>query len=363
MTNIRSSQVAVPLAAIEELHQKLALSIFPDETDGSDWKRGVPVEDIKRITKYWHDKFSWASFEERLNKLPHFEATISIEGFDPFQLHFIHQKSANPDAIPLLFIHGWPGSFLEATKILPMLTDYQTDKPSFHVIVPSLPNFGFSSKITKPGFGLRQYSEACHQLMLGLGYQQYASQGGDLVGTTITTSIGALYPQSLRALHLNLVVATPPSLSKPLAFVRFLVTHLLNLYTPQERSGLRAVQEYKENGNGYFQVQKTRPNTIGILLADSPAGLLAWIYEKLVMWSDKYQWTDQEVCEWGFSYFPREMFSTPRMWNRQVGDVVYEREHEQGGHFAAWEQPEVLVDDIRTMFDLKGPAYRAFHST
>ncbi|ROW09336.1 hypothetical protein VPNG_05786 [Cytospora leucostoma] len=279
MSNIRRYQVAVPTTAVEKLHEKLAVSTFPDEVDGAGWERGVRVADVKRITKYWHQEFSWASFEERLNKLPHFEATISVEGFDPFQLHFLHQKSASPDAIPLLFVHG-------------------SNKPSFNVVAPSLPNFGFSSRITKTGFGLRQYSEALHKLMLSLGYEQYASQSGD-IGISITNSIGALYPHSLRALHLNMVVGVPPSLTKsPIAFVRFLVTHFLNLYTPPESAGLKAAQQYRTSGNAYFDIQKTRPNTIGLLLADSPVGLLAWIYEKLVAWSDKYQWTDQEVCEW-----------------------------------------------------------------
>ncbi|KAH8883320.1 epoxide hydrolase 1 [Thozetella sp. PMI_491] len=399
MEDIRNYQISVASEAIAELHQKLVASKFPDDTDDDgDWECGAPVADIKRVAKYWQEKFDWSSYEETLNKLPHFETTISLEGFDPFELHFVHQKAANPDAIPLLFVHGWPGGFFEATKIIPLLTAAQENGPEFHLVVPSLPNFGFSSRISKKGFGLRQYTDTCQKLMLRLGYKQYAAQGGDW-GLYITTSIGNLYPESMLALHLNFVIAMPPPFTKsPFGFVRFLMTHMLNLYTPQEQSGLKASLDYQNNGSSYVHIMRTRPKTIGTMLADSPVALLAWIYEKLITWTDDYPWTDQEICQWvslywfskagpaasvniyhemfqgnwqaetgrvipnarlGFSYFPREVAATPRMWNRQLGDVVFEKENEKGGHFAAWEQPEVLVRDLRTMFKLNGPAYCA----
>ncbi|KAJ4397186.1 hypothetical protein N0V93_001410 [Gnomoniopsis smithogilvyi] len=401
MTDIRKYTISVPTAAIEECQQKLALSRFPEETeDGDDdGKRGARVADIKRIVSYWRTEFEWASFEARLNKLPHFEATMSLEGFDPFALHFIHQKSANTDAIPLLFVHGWPGSFLEATKVLPLLTAKQGSGPGYHLVVPSLPNFGFSGRISKRGFGLKQYTDTCHKLMISLGYNQYAAQGGDW-GMYITTSIGNLYPESLLALHLNMVLAMPPPLTKsPLGFVQFLTTHLLNLYTPQEQSGLKAAQDFQTDSGYYMHLMRTRPSTVGLMLADSPVALLAWIYEKLIAWTDDYPWTDQEVCEWvslywfsragpaasvniyhemfqgdwqaeagrgipraklGFSYFPKEVAGTPRSWNRRLGDVVFEKEQETGGHFAAWERPEALVEDLQAMFQPGGQAYRAF---
>ncbi|ETS81748.1 hypothetical protein PFICI_06750 [Pestalotiopsis fici W106-1] len=402
MPKIREYRVAVPSTAIEELHQKLALSKFPEDSEGGDsWAQGTPSADIRRIAQYWQKEFKWATFEERLNKLPHFETTISLDGFDPIQLHFLHQKSASPDAIPLLFVHGWPGGFFEVTKILPMLTAEKNGEPGpeFHIVAPSLPNFGFSSGISKRGFGLRQYTDACHKLMLSLGYERYAAQGGDW-GLYITTSIGNLYPESILALHLNFVIALPPPLTQsPLGFVRFLTTHIMNWYTPREQAGLKASQEYQDNGSAYLQIMRTRPQTIGTMLADSPVALLAWIYEKLVAWTDDYPWTDQEVCEWvslywfsragpaasvniyyemfqgdwkaepgrglpkaklGFSYFPKEIAATPRMWNRRLGHVVFEKEHGKGGHFAAWEQPGALVHDLQEMFNPNGPAFHAF---
>ncbi|XXH01560.1 hypothetical protein Hte_007920 [Hypoxylon texense] len=255
----------------------------------------------------------WRAFEKRINQLPNYEATVSVDGFDPFQVHFVHKKSSAPDAIPLLFLHGWPGHFYEVSKILPLL------KGDFHVVAPSLPNSGFSSRIDKPGFGMKQYAETCHKLMQGLGYETYAGQGGDW--------------------------------------------------------------------------QKQRPVTVGVALEDSPVALLAWVHEKLVAW------TDDEVCEWislhwfsragpaasvviyheafrgelvssaslythgaivGFSYFPKELFRTPSQWNKQIGDVVFEREHEHGGHFAAWEQPEAFASDLLEMFSQGGKARGAF---
>ncbi|POS79931.1 hypothetical protein DHEL01_v201674 [Diaporthe helianthi] len=270
----------------------------------------------------------------------------------------------------------------------------------FHLVVPSLPNFGLSSRIPKKGFGPRQYTDTFHNLMLRLEYKQYAAQGGDW-DMYITTSIGNLNPESMMALHLNFVLAMPPPLTKsPLGFVRFLATHMLNLYTPQEQAGLKAAQKYQDSGSYYLHIMRTRPQTVGAMLADSPVSLLAWIYEKLVAWTDEYPWTDDEICEWvslywfsragpaasvnichemfqgewqadtgraipsaklGFSYFPKEIAGTPRMWNRRLGDVVFEKEHEKGGHFAAWEQPEALVEDLREMFRSDGPAYSAFH--
>ncbi|KAI1170910.1 Alpha/Beta hydrolase protein [Nemania sp. FL0916] len=403
MAEIREFKIAVPSSAIEELHQKLALARFPTETDGDDWALGVPAASLRRIVKYWHEEFKWDSFEERLNRLPHFETTMSLDGADPFELHFLHQKSSNPNAIPLLFVHGWPGGFFEATKLLPLLTANQpgSDGPDFHLVVPSLPNFGFSSRIPKKGFGLRQYSDACHKLMLRLGYDRYAAQGGDW-GAYITTSIGNLYPESMLALHLNFIIALPPPLTKsPLGFVQFITTHMLNWYTPQEQSGLKASQDYRDDGIGYLHMMRTRPKTVEAMLSDSPVALLAWIYEKLVAWTDDYPWTDQEVCEWislywfsragpgananiyyemfrgdwqaepgrgvpkaklGFSYFPKEIASTPRMWNRRLGSVVFEKEHEKGGHFAAWERPEALAEDLRIMFKPGSEAYRALYS-
>ncbi|OTA68819.1 alpha/beta-hydrolase [Hypoxylon sp. EC38] len=388
-------RISIPSSYVNELNQKLTNARFPDVADEGNWERGPPIANVRRIAKHWHQEFSWSRFEERLNKFPNYEATISVDGFEPFQLHFIHQKSTAPGAIPLIIFHGWPGSFYEVAKVLPLLA---ASCPAFHVIVPSLPNFGFSERIEKPGFGLKQYAETCHKLMKGLGYEQYAAQGGDW-GSSIARVIAILYPESLRAVHLNMVAANPPPITAPVSFLQFLFQHFLNLYTPHEASGLRDAQNFQGNRDGYFRFQKQRPNTIGVALADSPIGLLTWIYDKLVTWTDEYPWTDDEVCEWvsvywfsragpaasvtiyyeafrgewvsnagiytqgtkmGFSYLPKEIFRTPSLWNQQLGDVVFEREHQHGGHFATWERPEDIVEDLRVMFSQDGRAYGAF---
>ncbi|KAI0161744.1 Alpha/Beta hydrolase protein [Hypoxylon sp. FL1284] len=397
MGNVLPYRIDVPSSEIEWLNQRLLTSKVPDLFE-ADWERGPPTEDVKRISKYWREEFSWRSFEKRLNELPQYETTVTLGGFKPFQVHFIHQRSKSPDAIPLIFVHGWPGSFYEVSRILPILAkSEQNGGPAFHVIAPSLPNFGFSSRIDSPGFGIRQYAETCHQLMQILGYKQYASQGGDW-GSSITLSMGAFHPESLRAIHLNLIAGVPPAPASPFAFISFLATHFLNWYSPKEIDGLKGGKEFQEKGTGYFEIQKTRPNTIGFALADSPVGLLAWIYDKLVSWTDSYPWTPQEVCEWvslycfsragpaaslviyheaskgdwqsragisvpgtkmGFSYFPKEFFSTPRASNRRLGDVVFEKEHEAGGHFAAWEKPELLAGDLCAMHGEGGGAHGA----
>ncbi|KAI0014600.1 Alpha/Beta hydrolase protein [Xylariomycetidae sp. FL0641] len=401
MDNIQPYRIEVPDSEIEVLNQRLRTSRIPELFE-ADWERGPPADDLKRIANYWRDEFSWRAFEKRLNELPQYEVAITLDGFHPFRVHFVHQRSESPDAIPLLFIHGWPGSFYEVSRILPLLAESEKNGgPAFHVVAPSLPNFGFSNRVDRPGFGIKQYADTCHQLMQSLGYKQYASQGGDW-GSSISLSIGTFHPESLRAIHLNLIAGTPPPPTSPFAFLRFLATHFLNLYSTKESEGLKAGQDYQERGSGYFEIQKTRPNTIGVALADSPVGLLAWIYDKLVSWTDNYAWTAQEVCEWvslywfsragsaasvviyheaskgewqskagiavpgiklGFSYFPKEIFGLPRAWNRRLGDVVFEQEHQSGGHFAAWEKPELLVGDLRVMFAKGGSAYGAVKSS
>ncbi|OTB09273.1 hypothetical protein M426DRAFT_260586 [Hypoxylon sp. CI-4A] len=383
-TDIKPYEIKVSPSDVEDLNLRLLKARLPEDEPENDWERGPPIQDIRRIANYWHKSFSWARFEEKLNKLPNYEATISVDGFEPFQLHFLHQKSSSPDAIPLLFAHGWPGSFYEVVKLLPLLGE---GKPSFHIVAPSLPNFGFSSGITKRGFGMKQYVETCHKLMQSLGYTKYAAQGGDW-GSSITRLLAKHFPESVLAAHINIVVSTPPP-DLPASVS----------YTPSEDAGIKKLQTHQGNRNGYYEIQRQRPNTIGVALADSPVGLLTWIYDKLVSWTDEYPWTDEEVCEWisiywfspagpgasvkiyneafkgewvahagifapdtkfGFSYFPQEMFRTPNLWNKQIGDVVYEKEHERGGHFAAWEQPEALAGDLQAMFDQNGATYGLF---
>lgn len=178
MADIAPYTISVAQSAIDDLKQRLALSKFPDELDDSGWDLGSPLADVKRLAAYWRDSFDWRKAEAKLNELPQFTTTIQCDNFDPIQIHFIHKKSEVEAAIPLLFVHGWPGSFIEVTKILDPLTQGGTDHPAFHVVALSLPNFGFSGGVKKRGFALEQYAETCNKLMLKLGYNEYVTQGG-----------------------------------------------------------------------------------------------------------------------------------------------------------------------------------------
>ncbi|KAI9817380.1 MAG: hypothetical protein M1832_004687 [Thelocarpon impressellum] len=393
MSDIKPFEIAVPEPQLARLKQKLDLASFPDELDGAGWDMGAPLSDIKRLAARWRDGFDWREHEARLNRLPQFRTAVPVEGFGDLDIHFVHQNSLVKDAIPLLFIHGWPGSFVEVSKILAPLTEGIEASPRFHVVAPSLPNFGFSTGIGKTGFGLAQYAEVCHGLMSRLGYQEYVTQGGDW-GSHISRVIGLRYA-SCKASHLNMILGGPPSWSRePLSAVQ----HAVFPYSEREKTGLRNTRDFIKNGTGYQAEQATKPQTLGYGIHDSPVGLLAWVYEKLHDWTDDYPWTDDEVLAWvsiyyfsaagpasslriyyesrhtdpalltdvggyvprvplGLSYFPKDIYSVPKSWGRVRGPVVFEAEHETGGHFAAWEKPQQLVEDLRAMFGRGGGAF------
>jgi len=311
-------------------------------------------------------------------------------GFGTINIHYVHKKSEAVGAIPLLFVHGWPGSFLEVQKILPLLTAASPEHPSFNVVAFSLPGFAFSEAPRKKGFGPTQYAEVGNKLMLALGYNEYVTQGGDW-GYMVTRKIANMYGgKHSKAWHTNFGVAQPPHpLQSPLRFL----LHLVTPYSPSEKAGLARTTDFRTQGRGYFSVHSTKPQTIGYSLADSPVGLLAWIYEKLVSWTDEYPWTDDEILTWvsiywfsragpaascriyyevvqggeyfsvekpkipmGVSFFPKELANLPRAWVRANGNVVFTSEQKRGGHFASHEQPEALVSDLRKMFGKGGPA-------
>ncbi|TFK52705.1 alpha/beta-hydrolase [Heliocybe sulcata] len=380
-------QISVSNEDLELLRKKLDLIRFPDELENVGWDYGVPFEDMKRLVTRWRDSYDWRAHEAELNKLPHFTRDIETDAFGTLNVHYIHQRSTQEHAIPLLFVHGWPGSFMEACKILPLLTGESPDHPSFHVVVYSLPGFGFSEAPRKPGFAIAQYAEAM-------------TQGGDW-GQRVTRRMATLYaPKHVKAWHTNFThtdapnfVRNPLTASAHLAHTSSAIPY--SPYTEFEKKGLERNQWFEDNQAGYYTEQNTQPQTLGYGLADSPAGLLAWIYEKLVLWSDKYQWEDDEVLTWisiywfsragpaaslriyyeahhaedifnqpyvggcpmGVSYFPAELFLAPKSWMQATGNLVFTAQHESGGHFAAHEKPEVLVDDLRKMFGKGGPAF------
>ncbi|KAI1816956.1 microsomal epoxide hydrolase [Poronia punctata] len=403
---IKPFTISIPEDSLTDLRSRLSNARYPSELEDAGNEMGAPLQAIQRIATHWATKYDWRKAEAELNSLPHFTTTLQAGGFEPLEIHFIHARSPREDAIPLMFVHGWPGSFLEARKLLKPLTEPDDDKlPAFHVVVPSLVGYGFSQGAKKKGFGADQNAEVFHRLMLRLGYEEYATQGGDW-GFMITRAMGRMYaPKYVKAQHLNFDWYPKPSLKRnPLTLLRTVVSSMITGFSEREQKGLDRTKWFRENGSGYIQVQSTKPQTLGYALADSPVALLAWIYEKLVDWTDEYPWTDDEVCTWvsiywfstagpraahqlyyevmhsgsgnaesaaleaatawqdvkvGLGHFPRDLVVLPRGWGHVLGNIVFEKDHERGGHFAAWEVPELLVGDLREMFGEKGGAHNA----
>ncbi|RDB18925.1 putative epoxide hydrolase [Hypsizygus marmoreus] len=397
-------KIAIPDSQISLLQQKLALATFPNELEDAGWSYGTPLADVQRLVNRWKDGYDWRKHEAALNaELPQFTRDIDVEGFGALNIHYVHKRSVLENAIPLLFVHGWPGSFIEVRKILPLLTEVSSDHPSFHVVALSLPGYGFSAAPTKKGFNIAQYAEVGNKLMLSLGYDEYVTQGGDW-GYLITRKIANLYGHKRsKAWHTNFAIGAPPSLGRPILLLSHLLSNLpLLKYSPREQAGLARTAEFRARGQGYSALQSTKPQTLGYGLTDSPVGLLAWIYEKLVGWTDAYPWEDDEGLDhvfvmvdfWtdellasggpaaslriyyevihanpdgflaperttiplGYSHFPQEHASFPRSWTKRPG-LIFEAEHDSGGHFPAYETPAELVGDLRKMFGKGGGAF------
>ncbi|KAH8660881.1 Alpha/Beta hydrolase protein [Tricladium varicosporioides] len=391
-------EISIPSSELQRLHQKLALTDFPDEVSdiSSNWSRGVPLSEIKRLIHYWQNSFDWRAAEARLNTFPQFTTAIEVEGFGVYDVHFIHQKSAVENAIPLMFLHGWPGSFVEVTKMLPELLKggEEGEGPAFDVVAPSLIDFGFSAASKKESFNADQHAEACHKLMLSLGYSEYVIQAGDL-GHLIARFIALKYgPKHCKATHLNSALpAEPTATSHPELYAELEKIPL----DKAEIAGLMRTKIFSEEGNGYLRIQSTKPQTIGYSLTDSPVGLLAWIYEKMHGWSDNYPWSDDEILTWvsiyyfstagpsassylyyenehrnpsafaamqvyinvplGIASFEKDVIVLPKAWNRTLGPIVFESVYERGGHFAAWERPDAIVHDLKGMFGKEREGY------
>ncbi|KAJ7130299.1 Alpha/Beta hydrolase protein [Mycena epipterygia] len=379
--------IAIPDEKLALLGQKLGLTTFPDELEGSGWEYGVPLKDVRRLVEKWKTGFDWRAHEAQINsELPQFTRDIEVNGHGTLNIHYVHKKSTVVGAIPLLFVHGWPGSFLEARKLAPLLTTGTAHFPAFHLVALSIPGYGFSQGPNTKGFDLDQYAEVGNKLMLALGYNEYVTQGGDL-GMPITSRIAKLYGgKNIKAWHTNSPIGAPPEAGTAPAL------------TPKEEERLAKNGLAFRLGMGYLRQQQTQPQTLGYSLADSPVGLLAWIYEKLVNWSDEYPWSDDEILTWisiywfsragptaslrvyfeaenrnfdaiftaseptptiplGLSHFPNDFIGFPRSWTHHMGNVVFERSHDSGGHFAAYEAPQDLADDLRKMFGKGGPAF------
>lgn len=371
-------------AALDDLQQRLALTRLPDQLNGVSWEYGTDLDYMRELLQYWQQDFDWREQEARLNQFDHFKTYI-----DDLQLHFIHQKSSNPEAIPLLMVHGWPGSISEFTKILGPLTDPESHggnaEDSFHVIAPSLPGFGFSAIPNEPGFSPERMALILAALMERLGYDRFALAGGDW-GAIINRHLANHFPDRLIGLHSNMLLASPPQDEDLLA------------RTDAAQAALQATRrEYMQNEVGYQQIQGTKPQTLGYALTDSPAGLAAWIVEKFHGWADLPQdatgdldnnFTKDELLTnisiyWftgtitsstriyyenrntpaikpmeyidvptGVALFPAEIYISPRTWAENSYDLRHYTVMPRGGHFAALEQPELYLQDLRQFYRL-----------
>ena len=388
-TAIRPFRVNVPEADLDDLRRRIAATRWPTRELVEDRSQGVQLATLRELARYWATEYDWRTCEARLNALPQF--TTEIDGVD---IHFIHVKSRHENALPLIVTHGWPGSvieFLETVGPLSNPTSHGgTPEDAFHLVLPSLPGYGFSGEPTELGWESGRIARAWAGLMDRLGYTRYVAQGGD-VGALVTDVMARQSPDGLVGIHVNLLAAAP-----------FIVDQL-PAESEQERAAHAALATFTTDGFGYFQEQVTRPQTIGYSLLDSPVGLAAWMldhdtdsYHKIsrafvhrepvgnltrdhILDNISLYWLTgigASAARWywetgraqaaahaagaappavsvpvGFTSFPGEIFPAPRSWVERVyKDLAYFNEADRGGHFAAWEEPELFTQEVRATF-------------
>jgi pimeloyl-ACP methyl ester carboxylesterase len=387
--DIRPFQVETPEEDLAELRRRIEATRWPSKELVADRSQGVQLATLQALARYWTTEYDWRKCEARLNALPQF--MTQIDGVD---VHFIHVRSRHENALPLIMTHGWPGSVIELLETVGPLTDPTAHgggpEDAFHLVLPSLPGYGFSGKPTELGWGPGRNALAWAELMRRLGYTRYVAQGGDL-GAIVTDVMGRLAPEGLLGIHVNLLVASIG------------LEDRLPAESEQERATLEAVKAFTTDGFGYFLEQSTRPQTIGYALLDSPIGLAAWLldhdtdsYYKIsrafvdgepvgnltrdnILDNITLYWltgTGASAAQWywetgraqaaaraagqappavsvpvGFTTFPGEIFAAPRSWVETVyPNPAYFNEVDRGGHFAAWEEPQLFSAEVRAAF-------------
>ncbi|MCC5033269.1 epoxide hydrolase 1 [Streptomyces sp. WAC 00631] len=361
-------RIAIPEDELTELRDRLARTRWPDPGTVDDWSQGVPLDYVRELAAYWADGYDWRAAEARMNAYPQFRTEIGGLG-----VHFLHARSPHPGALPLLLLHGWPGTFAEFLDVVGPLTDPADPADAFHVVCPSLPGYGFGDRPTAPGWGVERIAETFAELMSRLGYERFAAHGGDW-GSFVTAQLAHHVPGRLAGVHVTMAFAGPPEDAPPL--------------TEADRAGLARLEEFRRTGSAYAAVQSTRPQTLGYGLTDSPAGQLAWIAEKYAEWTDhdgdpekavprdrlldtaSVYWftataTSSARLYWesyadgpahpvpvpsGVTVFPRDA-RMPRAWveSRFTG-LRHWCDAGSGGHFPAIERPDFLVDELRGFF-------------
>jgi len=354
---------------LEDLRLRLARARWPDQLAGQEWTYGAELGEVQELVEYWAGSYNWRQAEAELNQLPQFTNSE--------QVHFLHIRSSHKDATPLLLSHGWPGSIVEFLDLIVPLTEPTSGGRPFHLVIPSLPGFGFSGPTVTEGVSPQRIAGIFVELMAGLGYNKYVAQGGDW-GAIITGHIGRADPEHCIGIHLNMVTAAP-------------TPEMLDDASEEELAILTSIGEFQEFETGYQAIQGTKPQTLSFAMADSPVGLCAWIYEKFWRWTDsngapfsvidKDRFLTNLMLYWltntagsasriyyefraagselatGVSVptagaiFPKEIYKASRRWAEQAFNIVHWTTFEEGGHFAALEQPEALVNDIRSFVD------------
>ena len=378
---IRPFRLTVDESAIVDLNRRLDATRWPGQIDNADWTYGVELDYLKRLVGHWRQQFDWRAAEARINAFPQFMTAI-----DSLDLHFLHCRSPHAHALPLLITHGWPGSIVEFLELIPRLTHPENfghdARHAFHVVAPSLQGYGSSPAARSGGMSPLTIAKRHVALMARLGYTRYLAQGGDW-GSLVAHHTASLDAAHCIGLHLNLLVPTPPAdLPDPMALV-----------APNERAWLAGTQRHVDQGTGYFQIQRTRSQTLSYGLSDSPTGWCAWVTEKFQGWSDcerngvrdprnavswdtmltniSYYWYTDSIASairlyqehalgeargtekfvkvtvpTGVAVYPAEIFRCPRAWAERRYPIVHWYEAPRGGHFAAMEQPELFAADL-----------------
>jgi len=374
--NPRPFTVDIPQSALDDLATRLDLVRWPEKETVSGWEQGVPLAEAQRVIEYWRNSYDWRRCEASINAHDNFLA--EIDGLD---VHFMHIRSPHENALPMVLTHGWPGSVLEFMETIAPLTDPTNHggnaDQAFHLVIPSLPGYGFSGKPTATGWGVDQTARAWAKLMSGLGYSRYVAQGGDW-GSAVTSAMALQKPEGLAAIHLNMLVAgpSPEQAANP---------------TPEEAESMQRMQKWSATERGYSEEQSTKPQTLGYSLVDSPVGQALWIYEKFRTWTDRggidspadafsldhildnitLYWVTasgassarmywESLNKWpqgqtdvplAYSDFPGEIVRGVRSWaENRYANIIHWNTLEKGGHFAAWEQPALFVNEMRAAF-------------
>ena len=372
--------IAVEQSVLEDLDRRLAAARWPDQAPGDPWSLGIPVSEVRAAVTYWREQYDWRAREAAMNRWPHFITEAAGE-----RVHFIHARSPEPNATPLVLTHGWPGSFVEFLDVIGPLTDPVAhggdSADAFHVVVPSMPGYGFSGPTTQPEFHVNRVADAIAEVMEQLGYERYIAQGGDW-GAIVTRRLGEAHGDRLLGIHVNMLFAFPTADdADPMAGV-----------TEADSARLATAGARIADGTGYMAIQSTRPQTLAYGLTDSPTGLAAWILEKFQAWSDLDEdsaiatfgidrlldnlmvywvtntvgsaarlyaesaragngaaqgWDGRVEVPTGHAVYPCELLQTPRAWGEKRYNIVHWTEQERGGHFAAFERPEAFVADVR----------------